>query len=118
MHPPPTLHRTTISKYQEFHHHQESNEIWESYCDIIPLTYLFVIHFKDRSSTEKVEVEYPIGHRRRREQGIPLLIEKFKSNLSTQFSETRSKEILSLCEDQSVLENTSVTDFMALLTAE
>ena len=77
-----------------------------------------VIHFKDGSSTEKVEVEYPIGHRRRREQGIPLLIEKFKSNLSTQFSETRSKEILSLCEDQSVLENTSVTDFMALLTAE
>ena len=77
-----------------------------------------VIHFKDGSSTEMVEVEYPIGHRRRREQGIPLLIEKFKSNLSTQFSETRSKEILSLCEDQSVLENTLVTDFMALLTAE
>ena len=69
-------------------------------------------------TTENVEVEYPIGHRRRREQGIPLLIEKFKSNLSTQFSETRSKEIISLCEDQSVLENTSVIDFMALLTAE
>ena len=77
-----------------------------------------VIHFKDGSSTEKVEVEYPIGHRRRREQGIPLLIEKFKSNLNTQFSETRSEEIISLCEDQSVLENTSVIDFMALLTAE
>ena len=37
-----------------------------------------VIYFKDGSSTQRVEVEYPIGHRRRREQGIPLLIEKFE----------------------------------------
>ena len=77
-----------------------------------------VIHFKDGSSTEKVEVEYPIGHRRRREQGMPLLIEKFKSNLSTQFSKNRTKEILSLCEDQSTLENSSVIDFMNLMIAE
>jgi len=77
-----------------------------------------VIHFKDGSSTKKVEVEYPIGHRRRREQGIPLLIEKFKANLSTQFSENRTKEILSLCEDQSTLENSSVIDFMNLMIAE
>ena len=77
-----------------------------------------VIHFKDGSSTEKVEVEYPIGHRRRREQGIPLLIEKFKANLGTQFSENRTKEILSMCEDQSTLENSSVIDFMNLMIAE
>ena len=77
-----------------------------------------VIHFKDGSSTKKVEVEYPIGHRRRREQGIPLLIEKFKTNLSTQFSENRTKEIMSLCEDQSTLENSSVIDFMNLMIAE
>ena len=77
-----------------------------------------VIHFKDGSSTEQVEVEYPIGHRRRREQGIPLLIEKFKANLGTQFSEKRTKEILSMCEDQSTLENSSVIDFMNLMIAE
>ena len=77
-----------------------------------------MIHFKDGSSTKKVEVEYPIGHRRRREQGIPLLIEKFKTNLNTQFSENRTKEILSLCEDQSTLENSSVIDFMNLMIAE
>ena len=77
-----------------------------------------VVNFKDGSSTEKVEVEYPIGHRRRREQGIPLLIEKFKSNLSTQFSENRSDEIYALCEDQSSLENASVIDFMNLMIAE
>ena len=77
-----------------------------------------VIHFKDGSSTEQVEVEYPIGHRRRREQGIPLLIEKFKANLGTQFSENRTQEILSMCEDQSTLENSSVIDFMNLMIAE
>ena len=77
-----------------------------------------VIHFKDGSSTEQVEVEYPIGHRRRREQGIPLLIKKFKANLGTQFSENRTKEILSMCEDQSTLENSSVIDFMNLMIAE
>ena len=77
-----------------------------------------VIHFKDGSSTEQVEVEYPIGHRRRREQGIPLLIEKFKANLGTQFSENKTKEILSMCEDQSTLENSSVIDFMNLMIAE
>ena len=77
-----------------------------------------VIHFKDGTSTERVEVEYPIGHRRRREQGIPLLVEKFERNLRTQFSEDRSKAILELCENQEVLESTSVTDFMELMIAE
>jgi len=76
------------------------------------------IWFKDGSTTEKIEVEYPIGHRRRREQGIPLLIEKFERNLKTQFSEARVKSILTLCEDQSRLESTAVTDFMKLFVAE
>ena len=77
-----------------------------------------IIHFKDGTSTQRVEVEYPIGHRRRREQGIPLLIEKFERNLRTQFSKDRSKEILELCANQKVLESTSVTDFMELMIAE
>ena len=76
------------------------------------------IWFKDGSTTEKIEVEYPIGHRRRREQGIPLLIKKFERNLKTQFSEARVKSILTLCEDQSRLESTAVTDFMKLFVAE
>ena len=76
------------------------------------------IFFKDGSSTEKIEVEYPIGHRRRREQGIPLLVEKFERNLATQFSHQRCQEILSLCLDQGTLDNTSVTEFMNLFIAE
>tara|TARA_B100000953_G_scaffold79523_2_gene64550 strand:+ start:1566 stop:3020 length:1455 start_codon:yes stop_codon:yes gene_type:complete len=76
------------------------------------------IFFKDGSSTNKVEVEYPLGHRRRRKEGIPILIEKFKSNLKTQFSSSRSEEILSMCSNQTKLESTSVIDFMDLLVAE
>ncbi len=77
-----------------------------------------VIHFKDGSSSQRVEVEYPIGHKRRREQGIPLLVKKFEKNLKTQFSEDRSRLILELCGDQTQLESTSVTDFMELFIAE
>jgi len=76
------------------------------------------IFFKDGTSTDKIEVEYPIGHRRRREQGIPLLVEKFERNLATQFSEQRCKNILNLCMDQNDLETTSVLDFMDLFVAE
>ena len=76
------------------------------------------IFFKDGSSSEKVEVEYPLGHRRRREEGIPMLIKKFKNNLQTQFSESRSNTILELCLDEDKLESTSVIDFMELMKAE
>ena len=76
------------------------------------------IFFTDGSSTEKIEVEYPIGHRRRREQGIPLLVKKFERNLATQFSDQRCQEILSLCADQESLEITSVPEFMNLFIAE
>ena len=76
------------------------------------------IFFTDGSSTEKIEVEYPIGHRRRRDQGIPLLVEKFERNLATQFSDQRCQEILSLCADQESLEITSVPEFMNLFIAE
>jgi len=55
---------------------------------------------------------YPI------KEGIPVLIEKFKTNLATQFSNSRSDEINSLCLDQSTLEKTVVSDFMNLLVAE
>jgi 2-methylcitrate dehydratase len=76
------------------------------------------IIFKDGSSTEKVEVEYPIGHRRRREEGIPVLIKKFEENLKTQFSTERVEKIMKICEDQNDLESLNVTDFMEILIKE
>jgi len=52
------------------------------------------IFFKDGSATELVEVEYPIGHKRRRSEGIPLLIEKFQHNASTRLPGHRVEKLL------------------------
>jgi 2-methylcitrate dehydratase len=73
------------------------------------------VFFKDGSSTDNVVVEYPIGHRRRRVEGIPLLEDKFKANLATRFTGQRSGEIFSLCKDQALLESTPVNRFVDLL---
>lgn len=72
------------------------------------------VFFNDGSSTEQVVVEYPIGHRRRRAQGIPLLEDKFKANLATRFTAQRSAQIFALCKDQATLEATPVHRFMDL----
>jgi 2-methylcitrate dehydratase len=72
------------------------------------------VFFKDGSSTENVVVEYPIGHRRRRAEGIPLLEDKFRANLATRFTGQRSAEILALCKDQARLEATPVNRFVDL----
>lgn len=68
--------------------------------------------FKDGASTRKVEVEYPIGHRRRRKEAIPLLIDKFESNLLTRFPSDRAERIKSLCLDVEKFNNTPVNEFM------
>lgn len=70
------------------------------------------VFFNDGSCTEKVAVEYPIGHRRRREEGIPLLIEKFKQNLLTRFPQGRAESILALCEKSDEFSSTPVHQFM------
>lgn len=73
------------------------------------------VFFKDGSSTEQVVVEYPIGHRRRRAEGIALLEDKFKANLATRFTAQRSAQIFALCKDQAQLEATAVHRFVDLL---
>ncbi len=73
------------------------------------------VFFKDGSSTEKVEVEYPIGHRRRRGDGIPLLEKKFSSNLQTRFPSWKSEKIMELCLNPDKLEAKPVHEFMDLL---
>ncbi|MCK7544731.1 bifunctional 2-methylcitrate dehydratase/aconitate hydratase [Marinobacter bryozoorum] len=70
------------------------------------------VFFKDGSSTERVAVEYPIGHRRRRNEGLPLLVEKFRTNLATRFPSQTCEQILALCDHQQTLEETPVHRFM------
>jgi 2-methylcitrate dehydratase len=74
------------------------------------------IHFVDGSSTDEVEVEYPIGHKRRREEGIPVLEQKFLKNLEISYDPEKCEEIYALCSDQKKLENTSVIEFQELLS--
>ncbi|MEZ9888683.1 bifunctional 2-methylcitrate dehydratase/aconitate hydratase [Vibrio breoganii] len=73
------------------------------------------VFFKDGSSTQKVEVEYPIGHRRRREEGIPVLEQKFLSSLRTRYPEASCQKVFALCKDADRLEQTPVQEFMNLL---
>ena len=70
------------------------------------------VFFKDGSKTEKVAVEYPIGHRRRREEGIPVLEQKFKGALATRFPAKRVEKIFALCKDQKKLEAMPVNEFV------
>jgi len=74
------------------------------------------VFFVDGTSTGKIAVEYPIGHRRRRAEGIPVLEQKFLSNLRTRFPEHRSQQIMALCLDKAKLEAMPVNSFMELLT--
>ena len=70
------------------------------------------VFFSDGSATECIEVEYPIGHRRRREEGIPILIEKFRRNLATRLPAGRCEHILNLCDEQAQLEAMPVHRFV------
>ena len=71
------------------------------------------IFFADGSSTERVEISYPIGHRRRRAEGIPELLEKFSSATRDHYSAAQSARIEAACSDQAGLELAAVTDFVA-----
>jgi 2-methylcitrate dehydratase len=72
------------------------------------------VFFRDGSSTEKVEVEYPIGHRRRRAEGIPVLERKFRNALRTRFPRGQSERIFALCKDADRLAATPVHEFVDL----
>ncbi|MGZ5153385.1 MAG: MmgE/PrpD family protein, partial [Burkholderiales bacterium] len=72
------------------------------------------VYFKDGTSTQKVGVEYPIGHRRRRKDGIPLLELKFRTNLARRFAAKQQNAILEVCSHAKVLEAMAVNDFVDL----
>ncbi|GAK01691.1 MULTISPECIES: bifunctional 2-methylcitrate dehydratase/aconitate hydratase [unclassified Geomicrobium] len=71
--------------------------------------------FKDGSKTEEVAVEYPIGHRRRREESIPLLEEKYKDTLYTRFPSTQAEELVALFNDPN-FNDIPVHEFMEKFT--
>ncbi|WP_458072200.1 bifunctional 2-methylcitrate dehydratase/aconitate hydratase [Rhodanobacter sp. BL-MT-08] len=72
------------------------------------------VEFNDGSTLDEVVVEYPIGHRRRRADGIPLLEKKFRINLARRFPAKQQKTILDVSLDQEKLEALPVNEYMDL----
>ena len=72
------------------------------------------VFFKDGTSTPLVGVEYPIGHRRRRKDGIPLLEAKFRTNLARRFAAKQQKAIWDVCNNAARLEAMPVHEFVDL----
>src|SRR3954469_3350299 len=73
------------------------------------------VEFNDGKKLKEIVVEYPIGHRRRRKEGMPVLVEKFKTNLARRFPEKQRQQILDLCLDQKQLEATPVHEFVDMM---
>jgi aconitate hydratase 2/2-methylisocitrate dehydratase/2-methylcitrate dehydratase len=72
------------------------------------------VFFKDGSSTEQVEVEYPLGHRRRREEGVSELLKKFNTNLATRFPAKQMQTIKDACSTRTKIEQMPVNEFVDL----
>ncbi|GAB4189588.1 MAG: bifunctional 2-methylcitrate dehydratase/aconitate hydratase [Wenzhouxiangellaceae bacterium] len=73
------------------------------------------IFFNDGSKTERVAVDYPIGHRRRRDEGIPVLKNKFKQAVHQHYDARKAQRIMAAFENQGELDDMSVVDFVGRL---
>ena len=72
------------------------------------------VEFKDGTKMKEIVCEYPIGHKRRRKEGMPVLVEKFRTNLARRFPAKQQARILDLCLDAKKLQNTPVNEFVDL----
>jgi len=75
------------------------------------------VFFRDGSRTERVAVDFPIGHRKRRAEGMPVLMQKFESSVAAQFPAAQARAIVSLGADRARLEAMNVDAFVAELLA-
>ncbi len=75
------------------------------------------VEFADGRKLKEIVVEYPIGHKRRRKEGMPVLVEKFRTNLARRFPEKQRKAILELCLDAKRLDATPVNEFVDLMSS-
>ncbi|MHA2225891.1 MAG: bifunctional 2-methylcitrate dehydratase/aconitate hydratase [Candidatus Hodarchaeales archaeon] len=75
------------------------------------------VFFNDGTNTEKITIEYPVGHRRRRSEAIPLLEEKFINNISSRYPSKKVEDLVALFKEQERLEQMPVHLFMEFLQA-
>ncbi len=109
-----------IDKLREKMHVYEDPQYTKDYLDPDKrsIANSIQIFFKDGTSTDKVVVEYPIGHRRRREEGIPHLYKKFEENMGLQYSADTVRELMALFDNQAALEKMPVHELMDRLAVE
>ncbi|WP_353626449.1 bifunctional 2-methylcitrate dehydratase/aconitate hydratase [Bacillus sp. JCM 19041] len=74
------------------------------------------VFFKDGTSTDKIDVEYPLGHRFRREEAVPAIQQKFADNVATHYSKKQGQEILAATSDYKKLEQQPVPTFTDLFS--
>jgi 2-methylcitrate dehydratase len=75
------------------------------------------VELKDGTKLKEVVCEYPLGHKRRRKEGMPILVEKFKTNLARRFPAQQQRAILDVCMDAGRLEAMPVNEFVDLFVA-
>ncbi|MFC3550258.1 bifunctional 2-methylcitrate dehydratase/aconitate hydratase [Lysobacter cavernae] len=73
------------------------------------------VFFKDGTCTEKVSVDYPIGHRKRRAEGVPVLMGKFQAAIRARLPAGQAEQLLALAAQPDKLEALPITQFLALL---
>lgn len=71
------------------------------------------VFFRDGTATDRVAIDYPLGHRKRRAEGIPVLTKKFESAVTAHFSPKQSDAIKAMFADRAKLEKLPMTEFMA-----
>ncbi len=105
-----------IDKLREKMHVSENKQYSLDYLDPSKrsIANSIKITFNDGSETDMVSIEYPIGHKRRRAEGVPILLSKFKNNLLTQFSAVTVDNIITCMNSVESLSSMSVSNFMQL----
>ncbi len=98
------MHVTENKQFSQDYHNPEKRSIANS----------IRLVFNDGTQSDLISIEYPIGHQRRREEGIPILLSKFKHNLSTHFSSAQVERISKAMEHTEQLAAMKVDEFMAL----
>jgi 2-methylcitrate dehydratase len=73
------------------------------------------VFFRDGSASERVQVDFPIGHRRRRAEGMPVLVKKFESSVESHFSAKQARRIKELFARGAQLDALPVNELMAAL---
>ena len=101
-------------------HVQENESFTKDYYDLDKraIGNSIKVFFNDGSSSKRIEVQYPIGHRVRRQEGIPLMIQKFNNSLPIVFDPQQSETIKAAFDSGSQLDSMSVSDFMELVSKQ